>query len=93
MTAPEKSAEASVSTTTMSEPTLDSAKPEAATEQIEIAATPVQEDPTVAPVAPAAVNNVILEDVEDVEEVPRDPPVEPPIARVIAGLEPGNSIF
>jgi len=91
MTAPEKSAEASVSTTTMSEPTLDSAKPEAATEQIEIAATPVQEDPTVAPVAPAAVNNVILEDVEDVEEVPRDPPVEPPIARVIAGLEPVSS--
>jgi len=91
MTAPEKSAEASVSTTTMSEPTLDSAKPDAATEQIEIAATPVQEDPTVAPVAPAAVNNVILEDVEDVEEVPRDPPVEPPIARVIAGLEPVSS--
>jgi len=91
MTAPDKSAEASVSTKTMSEPTLDSAQPEAATEQIEIAATPVQEDPTVAPVAPAAVNNVILEDVEDVEEVeevPRDPLVEPPIARVIAGLEP-----
>jgi len=91
MSAPEKSAEDSVSATTMSEPTLDTAQSEADTEQIEIAAVPVQENPSVAPGAPAAVNNVILEDVEDVEEVPRDPPVEPPVARVIAGLEPVSS--
>ena len=93
MSAPEKSAEDSVSATTLSKPTLDTAQSEAETEQIEIAAVPVQENPSVAPGAPAAANNVILEDVEDVEEVPRAPPVEPPIARVIAGLEPGNSNF